>query len=148
VGREELCAPSPNTVHLTTLLCYSVWGGRPQEWPVPLRRYLPGAGSPTTSSSAWMMLECEKRRVPYLFKLRQTAKMRSHIGPLFGRSDGTMATRSGQALSAACRLVSEDQMSGRTQPIRPALLLVYLHGDLRGDVPEQAGWRPCARPAS
>ncbi|MCL4797528.1 MAG: hypothetical protein KJZ84_23390 [Bryobacteraceae bacterium] len=43
---------SPNTVHLTTLLCYSVWGGRPREWLVLLRPYRPGAGSPITSVSA------------------------------------------------------------------------------------------------
>ena len=43
---------SPNTVHLTTFLCYSVWGGRPREWPEPSHHCLPGAASPTSSASA------------------------------------------------------------------------------------------------
>ncbi|MBK7928058.1 MAG: DUF1109 family protein [Bryobacterales bacterium] len=39
----------PNTVHLTTFPCYSVWGGRPREWPEPLQLCLLAAASPTTS---------------------------------------------------------------------------------------------------
>jgi hypothetical protein len=40
--------PKPNTVHLTTFLCYSVWGWRPREWPEPSHPCLPGAASLTT----------------------------------------------------------------------------------------------------
>ena len=50
---------------------------RPRErWPALVR-----------GDIAWgterMMLECEKRELPYLFKLRQTTKVRSHIAQLF-----------------------------------------------------------------
>ena len=72
--------------------------GRPRErWPALVR-----------GDIAWgterMMLECEKRNLPYLFKIRQTTKVRSHIAQLFGRSDWVAAGQGWQALSSQLQL--------------------------------------------
>ena len=83
---------------------------RPRErWPALVR-----------GDIAWgterMMLECEKRKLPYLFKLRQTTKVRSHIAQLFGRCDWTSAGQGWHALS------SELQLTGWSRPRRVVIL--------------------------
>jgi hypothetical protein len=83
---------------------------RPRErWPALVR-----------GDIAWgterMMLECERRKLPYLFKLRQTTKVRSHIAQLFGRSDWTAAGQGWQALS------SELQLTGWSRARRVVIL--------------------------
>jgi hypothetical protein len=53
-----------------------------------------------------MMVECEKRRLPYLFKIRQTTKVKRHIAQLFGRQDWTSVGGEWRGMS------SELQLSG------------------------------------
>jgi hypothetical protein len=51
-----------------------------------------------------MLAECEKRSLPYLFKLRQTTKVQRHIAGLFGRSDWAPAGGGWQGLSSELQL--------------------------------------------
>lgn len=63
-----------------------------------------------------MMEECEKRDLPYLFKLKQTAKVKRHIEKLFRRQDWMPAGGSWQGLS------SELQLTGWSQRRRVVVL--------------------------
>jgi hypothetical protein len=83
---------------------------RPREqWPQLIRGDL-----------AWgterMMEECENRDLPYLFKLKQTAKVKRHIEKLFRRQDWTPAGGSWQGL------VSELQLTGWSRTRRVVVL--------------------------
>jgi hypothetical protein len=51
-----------------------------------------------------MMVECEKRSLPYLFKIRQTTKVKRHIAQLFGRADWAPAGGGWQGLSSELHL--------------------------------------------
>jgi Transposase DDE domain group 1 len=51
-----------------------------------------------------MMVECEKRSLPYLFKIRQTTKVKRHIAQLFGRADWAAAGGGWQGLSSELHL--------------------------------------------
>ncbi len=50
------------------------------------------------------MVECEKRELPYLFKIRQTTKVKQHIARLFGRNDWAAAGGGWQGLSSELQL--------------------------------------------
>lgn len=63
-----------------------------------------------------MMLECEKRSLPYLFKIRQTTKVKRHIAQLFGRADWAAAGGGWQGLS------SELQLTGWSRKRRVVML--------------------------
>jgi hypothetical protein len=83
---------------------------RPREqWPAFLR-----------GDIAWgterMMEECEKRGLAYLFKMRQTTKVKRHIAQLFGRNDWASAGGDWQGLS------SELQLSGWSRKRRVVVL--------------------------
>ena len=83
---------------------------RPREqWPALLR-----------GDIAWgterMMLECETRGLPYLFKIRQTTKVKRHIAQLFGRNDWAPAGQGWQGLS------SELQLTGWSRKRRVVVL--------------------------
>jgi hypothetical protein len=83
---------------------------RPREqWPTLVR-----------GDIAWgtetMMTECEKRALPYLFKIRQTTKVKRHIGQLFGREDWAAAGGGWQGLS------SEMQLTGWSRKRRVIVL--------------------------
>jgi hypothetical protein len=54
--------------------------------------------------TARMLLECEKRSPPYLFKIRPTTKVKRHIAHLFGRGDWAPAGGGRQGLSSALHL--------------------------------------------
>ena len=82
------------------------------------------------------MLECEKRKLPYLFKLRQTTKVRSHIAQLFGRSDWTAAGQGWQALS------SELQLTGWSRTRRVVILLRRVREALALASAEQDSMQP------
>lgn len=51
-----------------------------------------------------MMVECEKRSLMYLFKIRQTVNVKRHIAQLFGRRDWVPAGDDWQGLSSELRL--------------------------------------------
>src|ERR1035438_8894613 len=63
-----------------------------------------------------MMVECEKRALPYLFKIRQTAKVKRHIARLFGLNDWESAGGGWQGLS------SEVQLTGWSRKRRVVVL--------------------------
>ena len=63
-----------------------------------------------------MMVECEKRGLRYLFKIRQTTKVPRHIAGLFGRDDWVAAGGGWQGLS------SELQLSGWSRKRRVVVL--------------------------
>jgi len=63
-----------------------------------------------------MMEECEKRDLSYLFKIRQTTKVKRHIAQLFGRGDWEPAGGEWQGLS------SELQLTGWTKKRRVVVL--------------------------
>jgi hypothetical protein len=63
-----------------------------------------------------MMVECEKRGLRYLFKIRQTTKVQRHIAGLFGRDDWAAAGGGWQGLS------SELQLSGWSRKRRVVVL--------------------------
>ena len=63
-----------------------------------------------------MIVECEKRGLPYLFKIRQTTKVKRHIAELFGRNDWVPAGDGWQGLS------SELQLSGWIRKRRVVVL--------------------------
>jgi hypothetical protein len=63
-----------------------------------------------------MMVDCEKRSLPYLFKIRQTTKVKRHIAQLFGREDWVSAGGEWQGLS------SELQLSGWSRKRRVVVL--------------------------
>jgi hypothetical protein len=63
-----------------------------------------------------MMMECEKRSLPYLFKLRQTTKVKRHIEGLFARTDWAAAGGGWQGLS------SELQLTGWSRKRRVVVL--------------------------
>src|ERR1039457_2734120 len=72
-----------------------------------------------------MLVACEKRSLPYLFKIRQTTRVQRHIAGLFGRTDWAPAGGGWQGLS------SELQLSGWSRKRRG--------GGLRRPVREAAG---------
>ena len=83
---------------------------RPREqWPALMRGDI-GWGTEA------MMVECEKRALPYLFKIRQTAKVKRHIARLFGRNDWESAGGGWQGLS------SELQLTGWSRKRRVVVL--------------------------
>lgn len=51
-----------------------------------------------------MMVECEQRGLPYLFKIRQTTKVKRHIAQLFRRDDWAPAGQGWQGLSSELQL--------------------------------------------
>lgn len=51
-----------------------------------------------------MLTQCEKRGLPYLFKIRQTTKVKQHIARLFGRNDWAAAGGGWQGLSSELQL--------------------------------------------
>jgi Transposase DDE domain group 1 len=63
-----------------------------------------------------MMVACEKRSLPYLFKIRQTTKVKRHIAELFGREDWAAAGGEWQGMS------SELQLSGWSRQRRVVVL--------------------------
>lgn len=63
-----------------------------------------------------MLVACEKRDLPYLFKIRQTTKVKRHIAGLFGRDDWAPAGGGWQGLS------SELQLSGWSRKRRVVVL--------------------------
>ena len=63
-----------------------------------------------------MMVECEKRSLPYLFKIRQTTKVKRHIAQWFGRDRWAPAGGGWQGLS------SELQLSGWSRKRRVVML--------------------------
>src|SRR5438309_594278 len=75
-----------------------------------------------------MIVACEKRDLPYLFKIRQTAKVKRHIAGLFGRDDWAPAGGGWQGLS------SELQLSGWSRKRR----VVVLRRPLRETAPPTA----------
>jgi hypothetical protein len=81
----------------------------PEQWPKLIRGDL-----------AWgterMMEECEKRGLPYLFKLKQTTKVKRHIERLFGREDWVAAGGGWQGVS------SELQLTGWSRTRRVVVL--------------------------
>lgn len=83
---------------------------RPREqWPTLIR-----------GDIAWgterMMEECEQRDLPYLFKVKQTAKVKRHLEKLFGRDDWTAAGEHWQGVSSELRL------TGWSRPRRVVVL--------------------------
>jgi hypothetical protein len=90
-----------------------LWGWldrRPREqWPALVRGDI-GWGTES------MMVECEKRSLPYLFKIRQTTKVKRHIAELFGRQDWAGAGGEWQGMS------SELQLSGWSRKRRVVVL--------------------------
>ena len=63
-----------------------------------------------------MLVACEKRSLPYLFKLRQTTRVQRHIAGLFGRTDWAPAGGGWQGLS------SELQLTGWSRKRRVVVL--------------------------
>lgn len=63
-----------------------------------------------------MMVECEKRNVDYLFKVRQTTKVKRHIAGLFRRTDWVPAGGGWQGVS------SELQLTGWSRKRRVVVL--------------------------
>ena len=83
---------------------------RPREqWPVLMRGDI-GWGT------EGMMVDCEKRSLPYLFKIRQTTKVKRHIAELFGREDWAAAGGQWQGMA------SELQLSGWSRKRRVVVL--------------------------
>jgi Transposase DDE domain group 1 len=83
---------------------------RPREqWPALMRGDI-GWGTEA------MMVDCEKRSLPYLFKIRQTTKVKRHIAELFGREDWAAAGGEWQGMS------SELQLSGWSRKRRVVVL--------------------------
>lgn len=82
---------------------------RREQWPTLIRGDI-GWGTER------MMQECEKREVAYLFKVKQTTKVKRHIEKLFGRDDWTAAGDSWQGLS------SELQLTGWSRTRRVVVL--------------------------
>jgi len=71
-----------------------------------------------------MMEECEQRGLAYLFKVRQTRKVKRHIEKLFGRDDWTAAGESRQGVS------SELQLTGWSRARRVVVLRRRVRGSL------------------
>ena len=101
---------------------------RPREqWPKLMR------GDIAWGSEA-MLAECEKRSLPYLFKIRQTTRVQRHIAGLFGRTDWAPAGGGWQGLS------SELQLTGWSRKRRVVVLrrvireslAITAEGDARG----------------
>jgi len=63
-----------------------------------------------------MLVACEKRSLPYLFKIRQTTRVQRHIAGLFGRTDWAPAGGGWQGLS------SELQLTGWSRKRRVVVL--------------------------
>jgi hypothetical protein len=73
-------------------------GRRPREqWPKLVR------GDIAWGAEA-MLVECEKRNLPLLFKIRQTTRVQRHIAGLFGRTDWAPAGGDWQGLSSELQL--------------------------------------------
>lgn len=62
------------------------------------------------------MEECERRGLPYLFKVRQTTKVKRHLEELFGRQDWTEAGQGWKGVS------SELQLTGWSRKRRVVVL--------------------------
>ncbi len=80
-----------------------------QQWPKLIR-------GDVSWGTERMMEECEKRGLPYLFKVRQTTKVKRHLEELFGRQDWTEAGQGWQGLS------SELQLTGWSRKRRVVVL--------------------------
>jgi hypothetical protein len=63
-----------------------------------------------------MLVACEERKLPYLFKIRQTPKVKRHLARLAGRPDWEAAGGQWQGLSSELRL------SGWSRPRRVVVL--------------------------
>jgi hypothetical protein len=63
-----------------------------------------------------MLVECESRKLPYLFKIRQTTRVQRHIAGLFGRTDWAPAGGDWQGLT------SELQLTGWSRKRRVVVL--------------------------
>lgn len=84
--------------------------GRPREqWPKLVR------GDIAWGTEA-MLVECERRTLPYLFKIRQTTRVQRHIAGLFGRTDWASAGGGWQGLA------SELQLTGWSRKRRVVVL--------------------------
>jgi hypothetical protein len=81
----------------------------PAQWPKMVRGDI-GWGTEA------MMVECEKRSLPYLFKIRQTTKVKRHIAEMFGRQDWVSAGGEWQGVS------SELQLTGWSRKRRVVVL--------------------------
>jgi DDE family transposase len=81
----------------------------PEQWPKLVRGDI-GWGTEA------MLVECEKRSLPYLFKIRQTTKVKRHIAEMFGRQGWVAAGGEWQGIS------SELQLTGWSRKRRVVVL--------------------------
>jgi len=89
-----------------------------------------------------MPAECEKRNLPYLFKIRQTTRVQRHIAGLFGRTGWAPAGGGWQGLSSELQLTGwsrKRRVVVRRRAIRESLAIAAgnyaaRHGELFGAV--------------